>query len=122
MLTSVPTTSCYWPFRKWIIDRLFLESRTTSPLVFFFMCGRHSTGHLIDHRLATSPVRQQVKNPESWRILENIALSSFHEFLRNRQVGRGCSNPPPPHTHTNTSRSVTVNAKTTVHCSPDSSV
>ncbi len=54
-----------------------------------------------------------------WRYLENNALSSLHKFLRNRQVivcgGELLQQPP-------LAGSVTIYAKTTVDCSPDSSM
>jgi hypothetical protein len=60
-----------------------------------------------------------------WRKLENNELSSLHKLLRNRLVGGGSSTPPHPlhprHTHS-LAGSVTINAKTTVHCSPGSSM
>ncbi len=75
----------------------------------------------------------------SWRNLENNPLSSLHELLQNREqsttvvfawiVAEHSSEgvwPPFPlslHTHTySRAGSVTINAKTTVHCSPGSSM
>jgi hypothetical protein len=55
-----------------------------------------------------------------WRNLEIKALSSLHKLLRNRLGGKGGIEQqplPPPHTYTLTNGSVTINAKTTVHCS-----
>ncbi len=54
-----------------------------------------------------------------WRNLEIIALSSLHKLLRNRLVGGGgvFIATSPFHTH-----SLAINAKSTVHCSPDSSM
>jgi hypothetical protein len=62
----------------------------------------------------------------------NNALSSLHKLLRNRLVGGrqgGVVAPPPSlqplqrHKHTHSlARSVTINAKTTVHCSLGSSM
>ncbi len=57
---------------------------------------------------------------------ESGDLSSLHQLLRNRLVrGDGYSPRPPSHTHTHThsvAGSITINAKTTVHCSPGSSM
>jgi hypothetical protein len=61
---------------------------------------------------------------EAWRNLENNALSSLHKLLRNRLAGEGVGStphPPPPvplNTHS-LAGSVKINAKTTVHCSPE---
>ncbi len=57
---------------------------------------------------------------QTWRNLENNALSPLHKLLRNRLLG-GPEHPPPPHLNS-LAKSVTVSAKTTVHCSPDSSI
>jgi hypothetical protein len=62
-----------------------------------------------------------------WINLENKAMSSLHKLLRNPLLGRrGGQQAPPPHPSLqhcqSLADSVSINAKTTVHCSPGSSM
>jgi hypothetical protein len=59
----------------------------------------------------------------AWRNLENNALSSLLEMLRNRLVwGGGGVKQPPTHIRYSPAGSVTVDAKTTMQCFPDASI
>ncbi len=62
--------------------------------------------------------------PAAWKNLENKGLSSLRKLLRNclwEEEERRYSTPPPRKTFL-LDGSVTIDAKTTVHCSPYSSV
>ncbi len=59
----------------------------------------------------------------AWRNLENNALSSLYKLFLIRQVKGWVKQPPPPHKHTQSlAGSVTINTKTTTHCSPGSTM
>ncbi len=61
----------------------------------------------------------------SWRNLENNALSSLHKWFTEPATEGGGGSNPPGHTHSHCISlvgSVTIDAKTTVYCSPGSSM
>jgi hypothetical protein len=63
----------------------------------------------------------EVGSVGTWRDLDNNALSSLHELYGTGywEGGGGCSSPL---SHSLAGSVVTINAKTTLHCSPGSSI